>query len=163
MTQFFLPIFLLMAMTFAVHAQVNFGAVGDSSARITNNISNSTIQTGPSGTVVMGSVTTVAPKVANSVVYKDANGVIMTSSNTLVSNTGTANESLISANVNVLNGLTIPTAQAGVTPTAGDLVKTATGTVCTRINGVYKNLASQNVLGNIVTGLGVASPTNCVF
>lgn len=158
---------LILALALApwlAQAQVCFeGNDNTGCPRVIQDISTSTIRTQPGATMVGGSITTSIPKVPNSMVYKDASGVIQTASNTTVSNAGSSNEGLVSVNISALNALTIPTAAAGVTPTAGDLVKTSTGALCMCINGVFKNLSSINV---IVSGLltpAIASPTNCVF
>ena len=151
----------------AQEAKVCMAGVPDTNCpALSSDISNTVFKTNSlSGTVtVTGTIVTKPPVVANSMVYKDVNGIISTASNTYVSNTGTANESLISVNITALNGIKIPVAVTGITPTSGsDLVKTSTGTVCTLVNGTYKNLSNLNVVGNIVTGIGLASPTTCVF
>jgi|AraplaDrversion2_2_1032049.scaffolds.fasta_scaffold146805_1 hypothetical protein len=120
-----------------------------------------------SRTTFSTSITTTPPAVPNSTVYKDGVGNIMTSSNTTVSNPGTANEGLLVVSASVLNNLTIPTAQAGITPTIGDIVKTASGVVCVRSGGVFRRLDQALVstslnLGTLL-GVGTASATTCVF
>lgn len=114
---------------------------------LSNDISNSLfITNGASATVmVTGTIQTRPPAVANSMVYKDSLGVIRTASNTYVSNTGTANESLIAVNVSAsvlntnllkLSSNTLATCNASTAGTIG-----LSGTkVCVCDGTSYKNL-----------------------
>lgn len=130
------------------------------SSPIDNSYISTTTEGGQAIIKMMGRISGTIPPRDGSMLFKTSTGLVSASTETYRDPT---TGGLISANVQVLNGLTIPTAAAGVTPTGGDLVKTSTGVVCMRVNGVYKSLTAINV---IVSGLltpAIASPTNCVF
>lgn len=63
----------------------------------------------------------------------------------------------------------VPTAASGVTPTTctgsskGQQYVTAAGALCSCNGTTWQNLTSFNVNASLVTGLGTASATTCVF
>lgn len=154
-----LGVALLWAMPMA-HAQVAQVCNADNSAcpALGNDISNSLFKTDSiSGTVmVTGTITTRPPAVPNSMVYKDAVGVIRTASSTYVSNSGTANESLITANINanVLNTnvlkLISPSSLPACNAGTNGSVYLSGAKVCVCDGTGYKNLLGGT---SLITGL----------
>ena len=154
--------------SFQTYAQVDFEALGG--AAITNPISNSVIST-TDMLRVFGRISSTAPSVSGAMVYKTNSGLVQTSTNTFVSNTGTASESLISANINVLNNLNaagiisasvlmggVPTQPQGVTPTSpiiGQVYRTYENVYCRYLGPVGYNNETSVTVSIAVLGIGV--------
>ncbi len=136
---------------------------------ITNDISNSAISTDGNSMRVSKPIYGTIPPRDGAVLYKIISGTMAIVSASTDTYYDPSTKSLVAVNANVLNGLTIPTAASGVTPTLGNVAITATGSICTKnISGTWINQTIQTVtttLANIgsLIGSGTTVPTACRF